>query len=248
MDFTLRKYKQLLVALKDSGYEFQTLEEYLQNPKQKGVVLRHDIDRRAESSLIIAKIEYESGITSSFYFREKKKQNEEEIIREIADLGHEIGYHYEDLSLFKGDKEKAIAHFEEQLTYFRRLYPVKTICMHGSPTSKFDNRTIWEDYNYKDFGIIGEAYLDVDFNKVFYLTDTGRSWDGDKYSVRDKVESSFTQKFHTTDEIIKALKSDSLPAQLMITTHPQRWTDKTIEWGVELLTQTIKNRIKLFLK
>lgn len=45
--------------------------------------------------------------------------------------------------------------------------------MHGSPLSKYDNREIWKKY---------------DFNQFFYLTDTGRRWDG-KYAVRDKVES-----------------------------------------------------------
>ena len=39
----------------------------------------------------------------------------------------------------------------------------------------------------EDFGIIAEPYFDVDFDEVFYLTDTGRRWDGDSVSVRDKV-------------------------------------------------------------
>ena len=79
------------------------------------------------------------------------------------------------------------------------------------------------------------------------MTDTGRCWDGEKYSVRDKVQSSFTQRFHTTKQIIKALKINSLPDQIMITTHPQRWTNNKVEWGVELVSQKIKNIIKLFL-
>ena len=59
--------------------------------------------------------------------------------------------------------------------------------MHGSPRSRFDNKSLWKKYDYKDYGIIGEPYFDIDFNDVFYLTDTGRRWDGDKVSVRDKV-------------------------------------------------------------
>ncbi len=41
----------------------------------------------------------------------------------------------------------------------------------------------------EDFGIIAEPYFDVDFKEVLYLTDTGRRWDGDEVSVRDKVEN-----------------------------------------------------------
>ena len=60
--------------------------------------------------------------------------------------------------------------------------------MHDSPLSKYDNRLLWKYYNYRDYGIIGEPYFDIDFNDVFYLTDTGRRWDGEKVSVRDKVK------------------------------------------------------------
>ena len=49
---------------------------------------------------------------------------------------------------------------------FARWLPIETICMHGSPLSRYDNRKIWEKYNYRDYGIIGEPYFDVDFRKV----------------------------------------------------------------------------------
>ncbi len=62
--------------------------------------------------------------------------------------------------------------------------------MHGSPLSKYDNKLLWKYYNYRDFGIIGEPYFDVNFSKVLYLTDTGRRWNGEKVSVRDKVTIS----------------------------------------------------------
>ena len=61
--------------------------------------------------------------------------------------------------------------------------------MHGSPLSKFDNRKLWEKYDYKEYGIIGEPYFDVDFSGVLYFTDTVRRWDGFDFSVRDKVSS-----------------------------------------------------------
>ncbi len=243
MDFTLEKYKQLVAALKESGYEFQTFESYLQNPVKKTVILRHDVDAKAKNALTIAKIEQEAGIKSSYYFRVKQR-NKVELIKQIVTLGHEIGYHYEDLSLAGGDEQKALKHFEKQLAYFRQFYPVQTICMHGSPMSKYDNRSLWKKYSYQDFGIIGEPYFDVDFNKVLYLTDTARLWNGQKYNIRDKVKTLFEQKFRTTDEIIETVKNNALPAQIMITTHPQRWTDNKAEWLVELISQKIKNSIK----
>ncbi len=70
---------------------------------------------------------------------------------------------------------------------FRKIVPVKTICMHGSPLSKYDNKELWEKYDYRDYGIIGEPYFDINFNEVFYLSDTGRSWNNSDANVRDKV-------------------------------------------------------------
>jgi len=245
MDFTLKTYKKLLISLKQANYNFITFEEFCEGRVgDKFIILRHDVDLKAENSLETAKIEHELGIKASYYFRIVPQSNKSHIIKQIAELKHEIGYHYEDLSLFKGNENEAITHFEKQLTHFRQFYPVKTICMHGSPTSKIDNKNIWKTYSYRNFGIIGEPYFDINFNEIFYLTDTGRTWDGERFSVRDKVKSTFDLHFKTTNDIINAAKSGVLPNKIMITTHPQRWTDKPIEWLIELLAQSIKNKIK----
>lgn len=243
-DFTLSVYKDLLQTLVAAGYSFQSFEEYFLAPKEKVVILRHDVDLKAINSLHTAEIENEFGIKASYYFRFIPQSNQPTVIKEIVNLGHEIGYHYEDLALFRGDKTKAIQHFEKQLSYFRQFYPIQTICMHGSPTSKIDNRSIWQYFTYRDFGIIAEPNFDIDFNKVFYLTDTGRCWDGNSFSVRDKVTSTYNLSFHTTTDIITGLKKGELPTQIMINTHPQRWTDNKIEWYKELIMQNIKNIVK----
>ena len=248
MDFSLKIYNQLLSELQQAGYKFITFEEYCEGKRpEKFVILRHDVDLRAGNSVATAKIENSLNVRASYYFRVVPQSNQPNKIKEIVALNHEIGYHYEDMSLFAGDHVKSIKHFEKQLKHFRQFYPVKTICMHGSPTSKYDNRDLWKTYNYRDFGIIGEPYFDIDFNKVFYLTDTGRCWDGDRFSVRDKVKSDFNQTYHSTQDIINAAKDGSLPQQIMITTHPQRWTDNKLDWLLEFVMQNIKNFVKRML-
>ncbi|SRR6056297_1780203 len=91
--------------------------------------------------------------------------------------------------------------------------------------------------------------FDVDYNKVFYITDTGRRWDGWKVSVRDKVpqQAQWVRQglvFHSTNDIIKAIKENRFPHKVMITTHPQRWTDKPLPWAKELFLQQVKNVVK----
>ena len=198
-------------------------------------------------------MEHSLGIQASYYFRIVPRSNKAEIIKAIADLGHEIGYHYEDMTICNGNVQKAIVHFKHQLDYFRQYYPVETICMHGSPRSKFDGKDLWKSYDYHDFGIIGEPYFDVDFSRVFYLTDTGRRWDGFNVSIRDKIpfyQDEWIKKglvFHTTDDVIAAIENERIPKQLMITTHPQRWTDDRVGWMKEFVSQSVKNVVKRLL-
>ena len=357
-DFTIKIYKQLLEALKDTGYRFFTFEEYMrrtEDGRQKTevrapfTILRHDVDLLPQNSLAFARIQHEMGIRGSYYFRAVPESWDEDIIKEIHNLGHEVGYHYEDVDLVKleagswksegreaqemvgggkgeslkekGEKQSwkleagsrkeeglsskvrddsketdnshetrassldpsassfelqassfslldaAILSFQNNLEKLRQLVPVKTICMHGSPRSKYDNRDLWKKYDYRDFGIIGEPYFDMDFDDVFYLTDTGRRWDGWKVSVRDKVpqQERWIEEglvFGSTGEIIERVRnlerwklvarsskveesgSKVFPSRVMFTFHPQRWTDRPVPWLKELVAQNVKNMVK----
>lgn len=247
-DFTFKKFNEILDNFIKKGYSFQTLEDFLNNPAEKVVILRHDVDRASFHSLHTAKLENSKGIKGTYYFRIVRQSNNPAVMKEITALGHELGYHYEDLTLSDGIYEVAIASFETNLEYFRTFYPVKTICMHGSPVSKWDNRDLWRKYSYKNYGIIAEPYFDLDYSNILYLTDTGRKWNGDRSSVRDKVfQGNFHElkrKLKNSDQIIAALSGGELPGKMMITVHPQRWTDNPFVWISEYTAQTLKNRIK----
>ena len=177
-DFTLDKYRELCRTLQTSGYTPLTVRDYLMgkstdspDSEKKIVILRHDVDRKIMNALRMAKLEHEMGIHSTYYFR-YPSTFKPDIIREIQGLGHEIGYHYEVLSKAKGDYQKAIALFESELEEFRKVCPVDTICMHGSPLSPFDNRDLWKRYDFRDFGLYGEAYLSLQNTGLCYFTDT----------------------------------------------------------------------------
>jgi hypothetical protein len=186
-EFTLDIYELILKSFSFQGYVFSTFEEYVLNHKNKVVILKHDVDKLPKNALRMANLEKRLGIKTSYYFRTIDRVYDESIIEKIAGLGHEVSYHYEDLTIAKGDYNKAIQLFEKNLKKIRKFCPAKTICMHGSPLSKFDNQKIWEKFDYRDYGIIADCYLDVDFDEVFYITDTGRSWNKSTASVRDKV-------------------------------------------------------------
>ncbi len=295
MDFTIKKYRQLLLALRQGGYEFVPFRDYIDSPQptfvpalvlensqtdrmhaargtdsdaapdrtfpgaqRKRIILRHDVDRLPENSLRLAQLEHDLGIRGSYYLRIVPESYDRKIMSEIAELGHEIGYHYEDVDLvihnskFKiqnpaegGLIDLAYQSFRRNLEFLRKAFDIKTACMHGSPRSKYDNRIIWQKYSYRELGIIGEPYFDIDFDRVAYFTDTGRRWNGEKVSVRDKVHSFYDFDFRTTGQLISNI--GALPNEVMFTIHPQRWSNDLLPWAKELVWQKVKNMGKRIL-
>ncbi len=261
-EFSLDIYRELLERLQAHGYVLVSYSDYLkmeqvQKSRMKYVILRHDVDKKLQNSLKTAQIEHSIGARASYYFRTPESGCYKdsrialpEAIRGVVRLGHEIGYHYEDMSLCDGDVKQAYAHFETWLDYFRRYYAVETVCMHGAPMNQYDSKDLWKTYDYKALGITGEPYFDTDFSDVLYLTDTGRRWDGYQVSVRDKIpqyQEEWTKKgwsWHSTKELICAVEEERMPRHVMLTTHPQRWTNHRWEWTKELLIQNVKNVVK----
>lgn len=262
IDFTFSTFNKFIASL--NFLHFSQFVEYIKSEGSKSIILRHDVDALPAHSLRFAQIQKSFGIRGTYYFRMVPESFNPGIIEKISNLDHEIGYHYEDLTFAAETKkkekrkkkdgdaeladylERGIESFAKNLAAMRQYADIKTICMHGSPLSKWDSRLLWTKYDYHDFGIIGEPYFDIDFSKVAYYTDTGRRWDGDSVSVRDKVDHGGQNfpKFRSTFDIIRAAKSDILPRQVMFTFHPQRWHDRWWPWSKELIWQNIKNVAK----
>lgn len=239
LDFTSHKFYQLCKAVSGT-YPTMTMVEYLEKSHPKRFILmRHDVDRIPERSLVTAKIEQELGIRSTYYFRMVKNVFKPEIIRQIRDMDHEIGYHYETLSDTNGDQEKALDLFQSNLERLREICEVKTICMHGRPLSKYDNRELWKRYDFKDFGILGEAYISIGKN-LNYFSDTGRTW-GQRNSIRDCIPSK-TEKAvaETTDDLIGMIEKKELN-NFYILTHPERWPSSALGWSLYYATDLSVN-------
>ena len=257
MDFTLKTYKQLLIALKQQGYNFSRFDDYLSNSSRVTghssliIILRHDVDRKPENALKMAEIEKKYGIVASYYFRVIPSVFNEDVIKKIAKLGHEIGYHYEEIDLvnrkYRGKitrehlLNKAFELFQLNLKKIRRIYPVRTMCMHGSPLSKYSNKILWQKYNYSDYGIIGDPSFNIDFNEVFYLTDASRSWNNKKNTRRDRVDTNFRININSTDDFIKLISSENAPQKIMLNIHPHNWAQNYKDWTKILVWQSIKN-------
>ena len=254
-DFTFNKYKELCEKIKNSGYTTFTMIDFFEIQKKQSIkdlnfiILRHDVDKMPENALEMAIIENKLGIHSTYYFRSTKDVFRPDIIKQICDLGHEIGYHYEVLVKAKGNTVEAIRIFDKELAIFRNICDIRTICMHGNSLSKWDNRDLWRSYNFRDYGIIGEAYVSVDFKDILYLSDSGGSWDNSKIRIKDTIDQNslkFPVEINNTDTIIDMFQKNTTPInKIYLLAHPDRWNDSMDKWLYEYITKKFRNAAKI---
>jgi hypothetical protein len=218
LDYTFEAYEGLLDAALDAGYAFLTVREYLRAAAlpDRFVLLRHDVDRQPSSAVSMAGLESRRDIGATYYFRTATFDPETALA--MAERGHEVGYHYEDLAQANGDHEAAHRRFERNLDRFRRHVPVKTACAHGSPLSPHANTDVWERRSPADYDLLGEAYRSIDVGAdalggLRYLSDTGRTW---------RTPGSGIASVATTDDLVRAIELGAYP-RLYLLAHPCRW-------------------------
>jgi hypothetical protein len=233
-DFTLRIFERLLEQALRSFGTVCGVAQWLADKPARAVLLRHDVDRRPANAVAMARREHALGIRCTYYFRVVGSAYDPAAMETVASLGHEVGYHYEDLTLARGDRVLALSMFEEHLAMLRKHADVRTITMHGSPLSRFNNADIWRSKEYRNFGIEADAFMDIDYREIPYFTDTGRGWDAHGRNFRDFPPHAVLGDpgVRTTEELRAYLASTAAP-RVAIAAHPERWDDGLIPWCVQ---------------
>lgn len=222
-DFTLKKYKQNLLATKDK-YNIVDFNIFKKSNWQSNfAILRHDIDISIDNALKIAKIEHDCGIkstytvllTGSFYNPFEKKNVD--IIREIKSFGHEIGLHF-DTSIYNiNSKDDLIVALKKEIKLLNSLldlknYNINMFSFHN--TNKFTMSC--EDITY--CGLIN-AYAKIIKKKVQYTSDSNGYW------------------IHRTWKDL--LQQDYKYIQIL--THPE-WWNKSQKFPAELVCHEIDSK------
>jgi len=235
MDFTLAKYKELLKVIKENDIDVVKVKDWIEKPQRSGLIIRHDVDRLPGNALKMAKLESQYGIFTTYYFRILNHTFKPAIIKKIQEMGHEVGYHYEDLSLAKGNYEEARRLFALNLNRFKEIgVVVKTVAMHGRPFSKYDNKDFWIKNNLADYNLTGEAFLSIDYRSIFYFTDTGRSWSEKSTNLRDKVKTQKEFEIHQTKDLIRFSRLNK-DEKVALVIHPERWNNDLFIWMLYIL-------------
>jgi hypothetical protein len=236
-DFTFEIYEELLAASLDAGYEHITVREYLtrEDLPDRFIIHRHDVDRKPKNALTMARLEGEYDISATYYFRTINKTLKPELISQVEDLGHEIGYHYEDMDRTDGNVDGAHESFSDHLGRLREIATIDTICMHGNPLTPYDNRDMWDGtQEFERYGLLGEAYLSMDFVDVTYFSDTGRTWEDGELKVKDNPvgESKKTVRADSTQELLELIDLKEFDRGCVLS-HPNRWADDLPEYITE---------------
>ena len=221
VDFTHSKYIELLDAIRDGGLKINTVRDFISSgPKNDFVILRHDVEYKISKSISIAEIEADKGISATYYVHGPQRSVcDISVLKEMQEMGHEIGYHYETLDLCAGDHTKAMSMFEEQLKYLRDSgLVIDTVCSHGNPRVQkngwSDNKEIFikDDNALIRNNLIGEAYLSIDLDQLEYLSDVGIRW---KAAKNTRFLSRRIGRGHLT--------------RIYILTHPDYWSKTAME-------------------
>ena len=248
-DFTSEKYRELLQVLVDNKIDVYTVKDWIKRGPSKGTFIRHDVDRNPKNALEISRIEYEMGLKTTYYFRITSNSFNSDYIKQISERGHEIGYHYEDLSVSSGDFEKAERNFSQNLKTFRKICQVETIVAHGRPLSPIRNRDLIERINLAEYDLIGDASLSIDYHKTFYFSDTGRTWGSTSANVRDTEKSLSFSNISSTDSL-KTFLSNNRSKKIAIVMHPERWPKNYVGYiksvAFDLGANFVKRNITLF--
>ncbi len=248
-DFTLQAYRAYLQAIAarfGSTVLFRDLVGH--ELPATFCALRHDVDRKPHRALAMARLEKELGLVASYYFR-VPYTFDVQVIKEIEAMGHEVGYHYENLSETNGNVDKALMDFGNKLEQLRSVARVTTCCMHGRPLKPYDNRDMWRDpvrhaLLKERFGMRGELYLDIDYTDIAYINDTGRNWTTGRANRRDHVNSMVPADFASGVELLKYF-SERPHHRLVFQIHPERWTDSWTGYAAQWTLDTATNMAKM---
>jgi len=268
LDFTFKKYEEIITAVSESEYQVITISDYITLPKlpERFIILRHDVDIDSDYQVKFAEMEHQKGIHTSYYFRYIPNVYSKYTIDKIHNLGHEVGYHYEVLTKAKGDENKALELFRIELNIFKENWNSVTVCPHGgsfidniegyvlrdiiklipkifsskSVFSSWSNFDLWGKNKFEDFQIIGDAYRSIDFSDILYLSDTGRSWDK-RFKRLDKVDSSINPFYsiRKSDEIIDLIQRGEVN-KIYLLIHFEQWKDNFFNWASWYIAQLIR--------
>ncbi len=171
--FSIESYKELISGFRKAEYSFIKFTDRKNNMGGTPyVIMRHDVDFCLQSALGLAEIENKLGVKSTFFFLLRSSfynligNNEQKIVRQIFELGHEIALHF-DVNAYANDY---LSGFSNEISILKSYYPqltTKIVSIHRPG----DIKALLS----KNFPV-AHTYEDRFFRKIGYISDSDGEW------------------------------------------------------------------------
>jgi hypothetical protein len=95
-DFSLAHYRELIEAARAGGYRFAFFDR---EPRERDLLLRHDVDLSLEAAVALARLEAELGVGATYFlmtesvFYNLDSAVGRRALAALRDLGHRVGLH-----------------------------------------------------------------------------------------------------------------------------------------------------------
>lgn len=193
-ELTYNNYKTLINKLKED-YNFTCFSKikFSNEPIEKKVLLRHDIDLSLEKALEMAEIEAELGVPATYFlflrspFYNIFSGREEKIIRRIIELQHYVGLHF-DFAKYDGLTISQMSYqIKREIDFMQDFYSIKldSVSFHRPLSLEFFSRL--------ELSIYPHAYEPVFVNNFKYLADSRALWryghplDSEEYKRKENL-------------------------------------------------------------
>lgn len=220
------------------------------------VNIKHDVESVPSKALDLARIEAKYGHCATYYVQAYLlTDSNKDILKEIQSLGHEVTYHHDVMDCAKGDIQIAMTIYKENVAKFEQFgFPVVTVCQHGNPSSKYENRDFFRsDLIQEHFP--SQSDIMVDFmikakSQYTYISDVGMEFkivtdpvnsdklkDDEKYIVLGDA-------MHVIEHIITHPDNSYI-----VSAHPHRYNKNRLSAALrKMLFQMLKGVAKVLFK
>lgn len=246
MIFVYSQWAQFCKKLSGNGVRSTTACDVLKKSvPEPYIILKHDVETAVSRAHKMAEIEQRYGHRGSYYVQAYLLNNEKNVLllQQMAQMGHEISYHYDVLDSNLGNMEKACEEFGRDLALFRACgFECATVCQHGNPVVNrvgyHSNRDFFRDPNVQqsysemtDIMVDFKAKAGTDY---LYFSDAGRKFNLIFDPINNDIVSS-DDKNVSCDDLDEVMNMISESGNGIISVHPHRWTSCAATYRVKTL-------------